>query len=93
MASGVWRWALPRGAVWIYDLRTNLHFTLKENPLKRTHLDDFVACYSVKDRTMRKESERWKSFTYEELTKRDSRAERDSLPKAARRWRRRAPAT
>jgi len=31
--------------LWIYDLRTNLHFTLKENTLKRTDLDDFVACY------------------------------------------------
>ncbi len=32
--------------LWIYDLRTNQHFTLKENPLKRSDLDDFVACYS-----------------------------------------------
>jgi type I restriction enzyme M protein len=55
----------------IYDPRTNLHFTLKENPLKRADLDDFVACYSAKDRTKRKESEHWKAFTYEELTKRD----------------------
>jgi type I restriction enzyme M protein len=31
--------------LWIYDLRTNQHFTLKENPLKRADLDDFVACY------------------------------------------------
>ncbi len=31
--------------LWIYDLRTNQHFTLKENTLKRTDLDDFVACY------------------------------------------------
>ena len=31
--------------LWIYDLRTNKHFTLKENPLKRSDLDDFVACY------------------------------------------------
>ena len=29
-------------ALWIYDLRTNLHFTLKENPLKRDDLDHFV---------------------------------------------------
>lgn len=57
--------------LWIYDLRTNLHFTLKENPLKRANLDDFVSCYSSKDRTKRQESERFKSFTYEELTKRD----------------------
>jgi hypothetical protein len=57
--------------LWIYDLRTNLHFTLKENTLKRTDLDDFVKCYNPKNRHERKESERFKSFTYEELTKRD----------------------
>jgi type I restriction enzyme M protein len=57
--------------LWIYDLRTNQHFTLKENTLKRTDLDDFVACYSPKNRTDRKESERFKCFTYEQLTKRD----------------------
>ena len=55
----------------ICDLRTNKHFTLKENPLKRADLDDFVACYNPKNRHERKESERFKSFTYEELTKRD----------------------
>jgi type I restriction enzyme M protein len=57
--------------LWIYDLRTNLHFTLKENTLKRSDLDDFVACYNPKNSQDRKESERFKSFTYEELTKRD----------------------
>ncbi len=57
--------------LWIYDLRTNLHFTLKENTLKRSDLDDFVACYNPKNRHSRKESERFKSFTYDELTKRD----------------------
>ncbi len=57
--------------LWIYDLRTNLHFTLKENPLKRADLDDLVACYNPKNRTERTETERFKAFTYEELTKRD----------------------
>jgi type I restriction enzyme M protein len=57
--------------LWIYDLRTNKHFTLKENPLKRTDLDDFVACYNPKNRHERKESERFKSFTYDDLLKRD----------------------
>ena len=52
-------------------MRTNKHFTLKENPLKRSDLDDFVACYNPKNRHERKEAERFKSFTYEELTKRD----------------------
>jgi type I restriction enzyme M protein len=31
--------------LWIYDLRTNKHFTLKESTLKRTDLDDFVSSY------------------------------------------------
>jgi len=57
--------------LWIYDLRTNLHFTLKENTLKRSDLDDFVACYNPKNRHDRKESERFKAFPYDELTKRD----------------------
>ncbi len=57
--------------LWIYDLRTNMHFTLKENTLKRSDLDDFVACYNPKNRQSRKVSERFKSFTYEELAKRD----------------------
>lgn len=32
--------------LWIYDLRTNKHFTLKTSPLQRKDLDEFVACYS-----------------------------------------------
>ena len=57
--------------LWIYDLRTNKHFTLKESTLKRSDLDDFVKCYNPKNRHNRKESERFKVFTYDELTKKD----------------------
>jgi len=57
--------------LWIYDFRTNQHFTLKANSLKRADLDDFVACYKPENRHERKETERFKSFTYEELLKRD----------------------
>ena len=57
--------------LWVYDFRTNQHFTMKENPLRRTHLDEFVACYMPGDRTKRKESERFKPFTYDELIARD----------------------
>ena len=57
--------------LWIYDLRTNMHFTLKENTLKRSDLDDFVARFNRKNRSERRETERFKPFTYEELTKRD----------------------
>lgn len=58
-------------ALWIYDLRTNQHFTLKENPLKRSDLDDFVASYNPTNRHERKESDRFHRYTYDELTKRD----------------------
>lgn len=57
--------------LWIYDLRTNKHFTLKENPLKRADLDDFVASFNPKNRFERTETERFKCFSYEELLKRD----------------------
>ena len=57
--------------LWIYDLRTNLHFTLKESTLKRADLDDFVKCYNPKNRHERKESERFKGFAYDDLMKRD----------------------
>ena len=57
--------------LWIYDFRTNEHFTLKTNPLKRADLDDFVACYNPENRHERKETERFKSFAYDDLIKRD----------------------
>ena len=58
--------------LWVYDLRTNQHFTLKQNPLRRHHLEEFVEAYLPgKDRAERVESERWKSFTYDELVARD----------------------
>ncbi len=71
-AFKLWTYELPpSGQSYGATGRTNKHFTLKENPLKRSDLDDFVACYNPKNRHERKESERFKSFTYEELTKRD----------------------
>ena len=57
--------------LWVYDFRTNVHFTLKTNPLKRSDLDDFLVCYNSENRSKRKETERFKKFTYEELVNRD----------------------
>jgi type I restriction enzyme M protein len=58
--------------LWVYDLRTNKHFTLKQNPLRRSDLDDFVAAYRTEeDRSRRTESERFKAFTYDEIAARD----------------------
>jgi len=53
--------------LWVYDLRTNQHFTLKQNPLRREHLQEFVDCY----RGDRVGSERFRSFGHDELLARD----------------------
>jgi type I restriction enzyme M protein len=58
--------------LWIYDLRTNQHFTLKQNPLRRHHLEDFVSCFAPgKPRSDRVETERFKALGYDELVARD----------------------
>jgi type I restriction enzyme M protein len=64
--------------LWVYDLRTNKHFTLKTNPLKRADLEEFVEVYRPGKRHLRKPTwaednpqGRWRSFTFEELAKRD----------------------
>lgn len=57
--------------LWIYDLRTNMHFTLKTNPLRYEHLEDFIRCYNPENRRNREETERFRAFTYEELIQRD----------------------
>jgi len=61
--------------LWIYDLRTNMHFTLKANPLKRSDLDEFVALYTANSRTTTWSKEnpagRWRCYDYEELIARD----------------------
>ncbi|MBL8352264.1 MAG: N-6 DNA methylase, partial [Burkholderiaceae bacterium] len=64
--------------LWIYDLRTNKHFTLKTNPLKRTDLDEFVRLYNPAnrhDRTPTWSAEqpegRWRAYDQAELLARD----------------------
>ncbi len=47
--------------LWIYDLRTNMHFTLKTNSLQRTDLDEFVKNYNPENRHQRKAT--WKEKT------------------------------
>lgn len=43
----------------------------KENPLGNEDLKDFIKSYSPENRFDRKESEKFKSFTYDELMQRD----------------------
>jgi len=64
--------------LWIYDLRTNKHFTLKTSPLQRKDLDEFVECYNAGNRFERKATwseetpdGRWRDYGYDELIARD----------------------
>ena len=64
--------------LWIYDLRTNKHFTLKRDPLTRADLDHFVECYNPENRHERASTwseenpdGRWRAYEYDELIARD----------------------
>ena len=64
--------------VWVYDYRTNIHHTLKKNPLKPEDLQDFITCYNPINRHTRTATYneanpegRWRKFTYEEIIARD----------------------
>lgn len=64
--------------VWIYDFRTNIHFTLKKNPLTDGDLDDFVSCYQPENRHNRTETwseenpeGRWRKFSVDDILARD----------------------
>lgn len=64
--------------IWIYDFRTNIHFTLKQHPMNDADLQDFIACYNPENRHERKETwseqnpdGRWRKFSVDEIIKRD----------------------
>jgi len=64
--------------LWIYDLRTNRDFSLKQKPLSRADLDEFVACYHPENRHERNASwseanpqGRWRAYALDELMARD----------------------
>ena len=65
--------------IWVYDYRTNIHHTLKKNPLKLDDLKDFIQLYNPENRHKRKETYnaetnpegRWRKFTYDEIIARD----------------------
>jgi type I restriction enzyme M protein len=64
--------------LWVYDLRTNKHFTLKQAPIQRRDFDEFVECYRPGRLHERKPTwsednpeGRWRCYDYDELTKRE----------------------
>ena len=65
-------------SVWFYDYRTGIKHTLATNPIKRSDLDDFVACYHADDLSARKETwsaensnGRWRRFPVSDILSRD----------------------
>jgi type I restriction enzyme M protein len=57
--------------LWVYDYRTNVHHTLKQDPLRYKDLASFIQAYKPDHRVAREESERFRAFGYEELLQRD----------------------
>jgi type I restriction enzyme M protein len=64
--------------VWYYDYRTNIHHTLKKNPMRYEDLKDFINCYNPENRHQRNETwsednpeARWRRFTYDEIIARE----------------------
>ena len=67
--------------IWIYDFRTNVHFTLKQHPMTEADLEDFVKCYHPENRHERRETwseenpdGRWRKFSADEILKRDKKS-------------------
>lgn len=64
--------------IWIYDFRTNIHFTLKQHPMTDADLADFIACYNPENRHERTETwspdnpdGRWRKFSVDEILARE----------------------
>jgi type I restriction enzyme M protein len=67
-----------RPGLWVYDLRTNKHFTLRKRRIQRADFDDFVRCYCPGHIEKRKPTwneknpnGRWRKFALEDLLARD----------------------
>jgi type I restriction enzyme M protein len=58
--------------LWVYDLRTNQHFTPKSNPLTLAHLQDFITCFGKPgQRAQRQETEQFHRYELAQLLARD----------------------
>jgi len=57
--------------LWVYDLRSNRNFSLRQHPIGPDDLKDFVECYRVDDPLRRKETAHFRRFKYPEIIARD----------------------
>jgi type I restriction enzyme M protein len=57
--------------LWVYDLRSERSFSLRQNPISTEDMADFISCYHPDDRAKRKETPRFRRFAYAEIIERD----------------------
>jgi type I restriction enzyme M protein len=57
--------------LWIYDLRSDRNFSLRQNPIESDDLRDFIECYCADDRARRKQTAHFRRITYAEIMARD----------------------
>ena len=74
--------------VWVYDFRTNIHFTLKQNPMTESSLDDFVKCYNPTNIEERKatystknQDGRFRKYTLKEIKEKEKLIKEDKIKK------------
>ena len=67
-----------RSGLWVYDLRTNKNFTLRNRIIQRSDFEEFVTCYNAQSIEKRKETwsennlqGRWRKFDYDTLLTRE----------------------
>ena len=57
--------------LWIYDLRSDRSFSIRQNPITSEDLAGFIRCYHADDRAKRKETAHFRRITYAEIIARD----------------------
>ena len=57
--------------IWIYDLRSNRKYSIRQNPINRDDLLDFVRCYRADDQAKRKETAQFRRFKYSQVIARE----------------------
>jgi type I restriction enzyme M protein len=57
--------------IWVYDLRSSKKFSVRQSPIEREDLTDFIQCYRADDPTMRQETRHFRRFKYSEIVARD----------------------
>jgi type I restriction enzyme M protein len=68
------RRSTPGGTCWVYDLRSNSHFTLKARPIQPSDLAEFVGFYRAGNREGRANvpnAARWRAFPHADILQSD----------------------